>query len=136
MKTLRVTVEGKVYHVLVEILDEGHATAAPAQHAAPARSTLSPLPATVEAAPPAAAPAPRATAGTGAAGEVKSPLAGRVIAIDVKPGQTVAEGAQLLTIEAMKMNTYIYAPSAGRVTEIFINAGDAADEGQPLLRIE
>ncbi len=132
MKKLRVTVEGKVYEVLVEMLDEGPATTAPS--AAPAVSApvaSSPL---APAATPAPAPAPRAPAAAGA-GDVPCPLAGKVVSIDVKVGQSVAEGAQVATVEAMKMNTYIFAPRTGRVDAILVNAGDGVEEGTVLLRL-
>jgi biotin carboxyl carrier protein len=84
----------------------------------------------------AAAPAaPKPAASTGADDAVVSPLAGKIVSIDVKVGQSVAEGAQVATIEAMKMNTYIYAPKAGRVQDVLVNAGDAVEEGAPLLRL-
>lgn len=130
MKKLRVTVEGKVYEVLVEMLDEG-TPSSPSPAPAP---TSRPAPAaTPVAAAPAPAPAPAAVAG--GAGDVPSPLAGKVVSIDVKAGQTVQEGAQIVTIEAMKMNTYVFAPKAGRIDAILVNAGDGVEEGSPLLRI-
>ena len=124
MKKLRVTVDGKVYEVLVEILGEAPSTSAPPAAVAPV-STAPVAP--VSAAPVAPAPAD--------AGSVVSPLAGKVVSIDVKPGQTVAPGAQVATVEAMKMNTYIYAPKAGRVSEVLVQAGDAVAEGTVLLRL-
>lgn len=128
MKKLRVTVEGKAYEVLVELLDEGAAAAAPAPYA-PAPAPAAPSPVSV----PAPTPAPsKAPAG---AGDVVSPLAGKVVSIDVKVGQSVAEGAQVATVEAMKMNTYIYAPHAGKVAAVVANAGDAVEEGSVLLRL-
>jgi biotin carboxyl carrier protein len=129
MKKLRITVEGKVYDVQVELLDEG-TTAAPApRSAAPAPAVASPPPV----APPSpAAAAPRAAAGSG---DVPSPLAGKVVSIDVKVGDTVENGAQVATIEAMKMNTYIYAPKAGKVVEIVARPGEAVEEGAALLRL-
>jgi biotin carboxyl carrier protein len=48
----------------------------------------------------------------------------------------VAEGAQVATIEAMKMNTYVNAPKAGRVSSIAAKPGDAVEEGATLLVIE
>ena len=45
-----------------------------------------------------------------AAGDVPSPLAGRVTAVVVTVGQAVKEGDHLLTLEAMKMNTFVFAP--------------------------
>ncbi len=129
MKKLRVTVEGKAYEVLVELLDDtGPApAAAPALVAGP--SSLAPV-----SAPAAASAAPKLAAANGAA-EIPSPLTGKVVSIDVKVGQTLAEGAQVATGEAMKMNTYIYAPRAGTVAAVLVNPGDGVEEGAPLLRI-
>jgi biotin carboxyl carrier protein len=126
MKKLRVTVEGKAYEVLVEFLDEP-ASKIPAQ-AAPTAFT----PAAVVAAPVANTVASSAPA---QAGDVPSPLAGKVVSIDVQVGQAVAEGAQLATVEAMKMNTHIFAPRAGNVVAILTAPGAAVEEGTALLRL-
>jgi len=126
IKKLRVTVDGKPYEVTVEIPDEpgGALPAAPP-----------PPPPQVTA--PAAAPPPAPVAQTrGGPGEVRSPLAGRIIAITVQPGQTVKEGDHVLTVEAMKMNTSVTAPKAGKVSEILTSVGAAVEEGQLLARIE
>ncbi len=133
MKKLRVTIEGKVYDVLVEILEEGSKAAPPVQPTAarPLETAAMSLPAPAA---PVAAPAAPAPVAQGA-GDVPSPLAGKVVSIDVKVGQTVEEGAQVATIEAMKMNTYIFAPKAGRVESIHANPGDGVDEGTVLLRL-
>lgn len=127
MKKLRVTVEGKMYEVLVETLDEGTVSSAAPAPVAPASVASAPVA-------PVAAPAPIKKGPVGG-GDVTSPLAGKLVSIDVKQGQTVTEGQQVATIEAMKMNTYIYAPKAGSVTSILANAGDAVEEGSVLLRI-
>jgi biotin carboxyl carrier protein len=124
MKKLRVTVEGKVYEVLVEILDEGTQTAAPMPVA----------PATVAPVAP-AAPVSKSPINPAAPGDVVSPLAGKLVSIDVKLGDSVAEGAQVATIEAMKMNTYMYAPKAGKVTATLVTPGDGVEEGTVVLRI-
>lgn len=129
MKKLRVTVEGKVYDVLVEVLDEGTAAAAP-RAAAPVAAPA--VVASVAAPAAAPAPAPRGPAGSG---DIASPLAGKVVSLDVKVGQAVAEGAQVATIEAMKMNTYIYAPKAGTVAAILVNPGDGVEEGTVMIRL-
>jgi biotin carboxyl carrier protein len=131
MKKLRVTVEGKAYDVLVEILEDSNPPgSAPAVVPPPA---LVATPVTAE--PAAAPPAAERVAAPGAAGDVASPLAGKVVSIDVKVGQAVAEGAQVATIEAMKMNTYIFAPGAGRVTAVLVNPGDGVEEGTVLLQL-
>ena len=60
---------------------------------------------------------------------------GRVVAIDVKPRQEVTQGQQLLTIETMKMNTFVLAPKAGKLAEVLVAVGDAVEEGRLLARI-
>jgi len=123
MKKLRVTVEGKAYEVLVEILDEGTQTAAPM----PVIQSVAPVTAPIS--------APTTAKGPTAAGDVVSPLAGKLVSIDVKLGDAVIEGTQVATIEAMKMNTYIYAPKAGKVTATHITPGDGVEEGTVILHI-
>ena len=135
IKKFRVTVDGHAYDVTVEMPDE---SAASSQAIVPAPT--SPAPA-VEASPPAppAAPAPAPTpkpaGGPAAAGTVLSPLAGRVTAVVVTVGQAVKEGDHLLTLEAMKMNTFVFAPQSGKVTEIRTAVGDAVEERQVLMTV-
>ena len=124
MKKLRITVDGKVFDVSVELLDQVSSTTAapaPAPVAAPAPAA------------PVAAPAP-APAAAGA-GDVPSPLAGKVVSLDVAAGASVKAGDQILTLEAMKMNTIIYAPASGTLTAFCVNPGDTVQEGQALAKI-
>lgn len=128
MEHLRITVAGKVYDVTVEKLDaaESHRAATPA----PAIRAAAPA----AAARPAPVPAPAASHAA-AAGDTTSPLAGLVQAIDVAVGDTVKEGAPVITLEAMKMYTAINAPTSGTVTAIHVKVGDAVEEGQSLFTI-
>lgn len=134
MKKLRITVDGKVFDVSVELLDQvSSTTSAPAPVAAPAPAPVASAP--VAAPAPAPAPAPAATPAAAGAGDVPSPLAGKVVSLDVAPGTAVKAGDQILTLEAMKMNTIIYAPSAGTLTAFCVSAGDTVQEGQALAKI-
>ena len=126
MKKLRITVDGKVFDVSVELLDQVSSTTAapaPAPVAAPAPAASAPV----------ATPAP-APAAAGA-GDVPSPLAGKVVSLDVAAGAPVKAGDQILTLEAMKMNTIIYAPASGTLTAFCVNPGDTVQEGQALAKI-
>ncbi|MEI2716115.1 MAG: biotin/lipoyl-containing protein [Candidatus Nanopelagicales bacterium] len=51
-------------------------------------------------------------AGTAGVGAVHSPMPGTVIAVAVAAGDRVAEGAPLVTVEAMKMEHTLTAPAA------------------------
>ena len=126
MKTLRITLEGKTYDVAVEVLGENASTPAPVA-SAPAQAA-----APVAAPPPAQAPAAPAPAG---AGSVLSPMAGQVMKIKVAVGATVSQNQEVIVLEAMKMETPIYAPAAGTVKAISVKEGEAVAEGQALLTI-
>lgn len=129
MKKLRVTVDGKAYEVTVEMTDEPAVSPpSPVAYAAPAAAAPAPAAANI------AAPVAAAAAAS-AAGAVRSPLAGKVVSIDVQLGASVAAGAQLATIEAMKMNTFVFAEQAGTVKSIHAKAGEAVEEGGTLLVI-
>lgn len=129
-KRLLITIDGRQYDVLVETLDE--AQPAPQVQAPPPPPPPPPAPAPA----PVAAPAPQPAAPKAAGpGDIPSPLTGRVVAINVQVGQAVKEGDHVLTLEAMKMNTNVFAPRAGTVTAIKVAVGDAAEEGQTLMTL-
>ncbi|MDR1145383.1 MAG: biotin/lipoyl-binding protein [Verrucomicrobiales bacterium] len=129
MKKLRVTVEGKTYEVLVEALD---APAAPAPVSVAAPVTAPVAVSVPVSAPKAAAPAPVAAAG---ANDIGSPLAGKVVAVKVTVGQTVKAGEEIVTVEAMKMNTPVNAAKDGKIEAVYVKVGDAVVEGQPLVKV-
>jgi len=64
--------------------------------------------------------------------EVRSPMAGKVIEVKVKVGDSVKEDDELFILEAMKMEMPIVAPASGTVKEIHVSSGQAV-EGDFLL---
>jgi biotin carboxyl carrier protein len=131
----RATLHGKVYDVLVEELNDSKKAPEPRLPTAAlpletAAMSLGPAPHVLVA----ASKTPGAPVANDA-GAVLSPLAGKIVSIDVDLGEKVEEGAQVATIEAMKMNTYIFAPVGGAVASINANSGDAVEEGALILRI-
>lgn len=68
--------------------------------------------------------------------EVVAPMAGKVIDVKVKVGDTVSEDDELLILEAMKMEMPIVAPAAGKVTEVKCSKGDSVGADDVLVVIE
>jgi pyruvate carboxylase len=59
--------------------------------------------------------------------QVGAPIPGLVTSLNVSSKTKVAKGDKLLTLEAMKMQTTIYAPADGMIEEIHVQAGDAVE---------
>jgi 3-methylcrotonyl-CoA carboxylase alpha subunit len=75
-------------------------------------------------------------AGAAVDGAIISPMPGKIIALEVKPGESVTKGQKLLTLEAMKMEHSLTAPFDGVVAELNAETGAQASEGTLLARIE
>lgn len=127
MKKLRITIEGKAYDVTVDVLKEGKFNRSRGSRSRPAAS--------VGASPVAPVPTPKPQAAAAVDGSVVSPLAGKIVSIAVQTGQAVKEGDELITMEAMKMNTHVFAPQDGTIGKILVSDGDAVEEGQPLIEM-
>jgi biotin carboxyl carrier protein len=133
IKRLRVTVDGNTYDVTVEVPEESTPfNAAASVISAPLPSTPASPPAIIPNPPSAAAPKQASAAGPG---DVPCPLAGRVTAVVVQAGQDVKEGDHLVTLEAMKMNTFVFAPRSGKVLAVKTEVGAVVEEGQSLATI-
>ncbi len=78
-----------------------------------------PQPATRPASPAAPVPATPSAPAT-AAKTVHAPLPGVIVAVNVKPGEAVAHGHGLCTIEAMKMKNVIRASRAGTIAAVHV----------------
>jgi pyruvate carboxylase len=69
-------------------------------------------------------------------GQVGAPIPGAVSMLHVKAGERVKKGDRLLIMEAMKMQTTVYAPLAGTIKEVAVNARDTVEAHDLLLSIE
>jgi 3-methylcrotonyl-CoA carboxylase alpha subunit len=76
-----------------------------------------------------------AAAGTAADGAILSPMPGRIIAVDVAPGDSITKGQKLVTLEAMKMEHSLVAPFDGTVAELNASVGGQTQEGVVLVRL-
>lgn len=107
MKNYTITVNGNVYDVTVE--EKGSTGAAPI----------------------AAAPAPKATSGTGSI-KIEAGAAGKVFKLEATPGTQVKAGDTVLVLEVMKMETPVVAPKDGVVATIDVAEGQAVESGDLL----
>jgi pyruvate carboxylase len=68
-------------------------------------------------------------------GQVAAPTAGVISGIAVQASHPVERGAKLLTLEAMKMQSNIYAPIGGRVTKLHVTPGQHVEAKDLLVTI-
>ena len=113
MKKYEIEIDGQVYHVKVrELPDDAVMTEQP--KAGSSRNTADSAP-----------PAEGKT--------MLAPMAGTILRILVKEGQTVKKGENLIVLEAMKMENEIVADKDGIIRSILVKANDSVESYQPLL---
>jgi len=71
-----------------------------------------------------------------ASGSLLAPMPGSVVRLHVGPGQTVAAGAPVLVLEAMKMQHTVAAPHDGVVREIPVQVGSQVAAGDVLAVVQ
>ncbi|WP_158798596.1 biotin/lipoyl-containing protein [Pedobacter sp. L105] len=73
----------------------------------------------------------------GAAGkavaEVKAPMPGLVLSVNVTEGQEIKKGDSLLVLEAMKMENMLKSATDGTVKKIVVAKGDKVEKNQVLI---
>jgi biotin carboxyl carrier protein len=77
--------------------------------------------------------APAATPSATGGKDVPAPLPGVIVAILVKPGDKVARGQELCTLEAMKMKNAIRSSREGTIASVEVAVGDQVSHGQVLM---
>jgi biotin carboxyl carrier protein len=129
-KRLRITINGELFEVTAEILEE------PGQGGAAAPAAPAPVSAAAIAAPVLSAGPLRPAAAPSGGGMIPSPMSGKLVSYSVKVGDSVAIGDELAIVEAMKMNTYVMAEFGGKVQELCAAPGDGVEEGQAILIVK
>jgi geranyl-CoA carboxylase alpha subunit len=79
---------------------------------------------------------PESAAAAGGDGKVRAAMNGRVVAVLVKPGEKVAAGQPVMTLEAMKMEHVHTAGVAGTVSAIDVAEGEQVTTGRIVIEIE
>lgn len=68
--------------------------------------------------------------------ELKAPMPGLVLDVQVKEGQQIKKGDNLLVLEAMKMENILKAATDGTVKQVLITKGDKVEKNQLLMRLD
>ena len=116
MKAYKVTVNGNVYEITIEVVDKADIKAS------------APAPAPV-----AVAPAPASAPAGGQA--ISAPMPGTILKVNVSNGQAVKKGDVLFVLEAMKMENEIMAPCDGTVAGVSVSAGASVETGTALCSL-
>lgn len=66
---------------------------------------------------------------------IASLMPGSILLVNVKEGDTVTKGQNLLVLEAMKMENDITSDFAGKVHRIYVKPGDLVLDGAPMIEI-
>ena len=67
---------------------------------------------------------------------IEVPLTGKIVSVNVKPGDTVKEGDTLCLLESMKMENPILAPVNGTIIQIGVTVDQVVKFGETIAIIE
>ena len=116
MKAYKVNVNGNVYEITLEVIDKADIKAPQAPAAQ-------------------AAPAPQAAPAAAGSQEIKAPMPGTILKVNVSNGQAVKKGTVLMVLEAMKMENEILAPNDGTVASVNVSANQTVESGATLCTL-
>ena len=119
MKAYKVTVNGNVYEITLEVIDK--------EDVKPVQTPAAPAPVA------ASTPAPAASAeGTA----VTAPMPGTILKVNFKNGDAVKKGDVLMVLEAMKMENEIMASADGVVAGVSVSEGATVEAGAVLCTLQ
>jgi biotin carboxyl carrier protein len=68
--------------------------------------------------------------------EVRAPMPGVVVSVEVEAGQEVQAGSSVVIVEAMKMQNEIATVAGGRIKKVVVKAGEVVESKQTLVIID
>ena len=67
---------------------------------------------------------------------IGAPLPGKVLNVNVNPGDSVSEGNEVCTLEAMKMEIPVLATVSGTIKEVPVSRGQVVKNSETIVVIE
>jgi len=67
--------------------------------------------------------------------QIGAPIPGLIVSIAISVGQKVAKGDKLLMMEAMKMQTAVFASADGIVDALYVSVGEAVESKDLLVKL-
>jgi pyruvate carboxylase len=67
--------------------------------------------------------------------QIGAPIPGMVTALHATTGAKVSKGEKLATLEAMKMQTTLYAAAGGVIDKVLVEVGDSVEAGELLVQL-
>jgi geranyl-CoA carboxylase alpha subunit len=80
--------------------------------------------------------APPATSAAGGDGKLRAPMDGRIVAINVNPGDTVSRGQTLVVLEAMKIQHQLKAALDAKIAAVSVKEGQQVSNRAVLVTME
>ncbi len=77
-----------------------------------------------------------ANAGVAKVNDLKAPMPGLIVSIQVQVGDTIKKGDSLLILEAMKMENVLKATGEGKIKNIKVNTRQNVEKNQVLIEFE
>lgn len=68
--------------------------------------------------------------------DIKAPMPGIIIGIEIKTGDQIKEGDTLLILEAMKMENAIICPKDATIKSVLVKTGDTVEKNKLLIELE
>ncbi len=137
MKQFKIKVDGKEYMVEVEEVssDNESPPLAPSSSAVKSQPTVQKEQPKKQEVKQKSEEKPVPTVSTEAGEEIKAPMPGKVLKINVSEGDSVNEGDTVLILEAMKMENEIIANTSGKVKKLSVSVNDMVETDDALLII-
>ena len=68
--------------------------------------------------------------------QLRAQMPGKIVSVQVKPGDKVTIGQGIVIVEAMKMENEMISPKAGKVVDVHVKEGQSVESGAVMVVID